>query len=304
MAQSEPLSIRQLEVFVALIEKGSFTRAAERLDLSQSTVSGHVADLERRLGVRLVERERAGVRPTAAGQALLRPAREVLRAEKSARMAVAELSGLLSGTLLVGGSTIPASYLLPPIVARFHERHSGVALRVVTGDSAEIVRRVRGADVEIGVVGAPPGDGDLQSDRIDTDQLILILPPTHPLARRKTLAVPDLTGQRFVMREEGSGTRAATYQALGRILSRGELASISVICEVGSTEAVKAAVRAGLGLAFISNLAVKDELEGGTLATARLKGFEVEREFHLIARKESLLSPAARAFRAIALGQE
>jgi len=304
VAHSEPLSIRQLEVFVALIEKGSFTRAAERLELSQSTVSGHVADLERRLGVRLVERERAGVRPTAAGQALLRPAREVLRAEKSARMAVAELSGLLSGTLLVGGSTIPASYLLPPIVARFHERHPGVGLRVVTGDSAEIVRRVRGADVEIGVVGAPPGDADLQSDRIDTDQLILILPSTHPLSRRKTLAVPDLAGQRFVMREEGSGTRAATYQALARILSRGDLASISVICEVGSTEAVKAAVRAGLGLAFISNLAVKDELESGSLATARLKGLEVERGFYLIARKESLLSPAAKAFRTIALGQE
>ena len=139
MAATDPLSIRQLEVFVALVEKESFTRAAQHLQLSQSTVSGHVADLERRLGVRLVERERSGVRTTAAGDALLRPAREVLQAERNARMSVEELSGLLKGSLVVGGSTIPASYLLPEIFARFHGEHPGVALRMLTGDSREIV---------------------------------------------------------------------------------------------------------------------------------------------------------------------
>ena len=301
--QSEPLSIRQLEVFVALIEKGSFTRAARHLDLSQSTVSGHVADLERRLGVRLVERERAGVRPTAAGDALLPPAREVLRSERSARMAVEELSGLLRGSLRVGGSTIPASYLLPPIISRFRERYAGVSLQLVTGDSQEIVQRVHNADVEVGVVGAAPADPDLVAEIIGEDRLILVVPPDHALAQRKSIQVGDLLRHPLVMREEGSGTRTATYAALGRLLGPRELKQVNVSCEVGSTEAVKAAVRAGLGLAFVSNLCVADELDSGRLLSVRVKGFEVERQFHLVARKENLLSPAARAFRAIAVGE-
>ena len=141
-ALQEPLSIRQLEVFLALVEQGSFTRAARHLGLSQSTVSGHVADLERRLGARVVERARSGVRPTAAGTALLGPARQTLAAERSSRQAVEELTGLLGGRLVVGGSTIPATYLLPPIFASFHAAHPGVGLRVVTGDSRDILDRV------------------------------------------------------------------------------------------------------------------------------------------------------------------
>ena len=106
MHDEDPLSIRQIQVFVALTEQGSFTKAARYLRLSQSTVSGHISDLERRIGLRLVERDRSGVRPTDAGRMLLRPAREVLRSERSARMAMEELSGLLRGLLVVGGSTL------------------------------------------------------------------------------------------------------------------------------------------------------------------------------------------------------
>jgi DNA-binding transcriptional LysR family regulator len=245
VAHSEPLSIRQLEVFVALVEQRSFTKAAQRLDLSQSTVSGHVADLERRLGVRLVERERAGVRPTAAAARGPRPAREVLRAEKSARMAIEELSGLLRGVLVVGGSTIPASYLLPPVVSKFHAQHPRVTLQLVTGDSSEIVGRVRSADVEVGVVGLPPGDAELSSEKMGEDRLVLILPSDHPLARRKTVPVAEVAKCPLVMREEGSGTRTATYRLLSSLLPRGELSGLTVSCEVGSTEALKGAVRAG-----------------------------------------------------------
>jgi len=301
MPSTDPLSIRQLEVFVALVEQGSFTRAAQCLQLSQSTVSGHVADLERRLGVRLVDRERSGVRPTAAGNALLRPAREVLQAERNARMAVAELSGLLRGTLVVGGSTIPASYLLPEVFARFHAAHPGVSLRLQTGDSRDIVERVATADVEVGVVGAPPKDPDLESTQVGEDRLTLILPPGHEFAERTSIPVSALLKQSLVMREEGSGTRAATVRALAELLGAQGLDELPIACEVGTTEAQKAAVSAGLGIAFVSSLAVTDELEHGTLATVRVKGFNVGRAFFLVTRPEGFLSPAARAFRQIAL---
>lgn len=301
MAPSEPLSIRQLEVFVALIGEGSFTRAAKSLHLSQSTVSGHVADLERRLGVRLVERERGGVRPTAAGEALLAPAREVLRAEVGARMAVEELTGLLGGTLRVGGSTIPAAYLLPKLFARFHELYPGVSLRLVTGDSAEVSARVARSEIAIGVVGAPPKGKDLFSRVVGGDRLVLVVSAGHPLAGKASWRAADLMRCAFVMREPGSGTRRAVDAALSGLIGPDESGRVKVACEVGSNEALKAAVRSGLGAAILSGLAVAEELAAGTLVAPRLKGLDIVREFHLVCRKEGLLSPAARAFRDLAL---
>jgi DNA-binding transcriptional LysR family regulator len=301
VSANDPLSIRQLEVFVALVEQGSFTKAARHLELSQSTVSGHMADLERRLGVRLVERDRGGVRPTPAGRALLKPARQVLLAERGARMAVEELSGLLKGTLLVGGSTIPACYLLPALFGRFHRAHPGVSLRLVTGDSRDILERVRHADVEVGMVGAAPEGAELKSAKVGEDSLTLIVPPDHPFTARSAVPGSDLLGCPLVVREEGSGTRAATMHALKKLLGADAMGRVEIACEVGSAEAQKGAVRAGLGVAFVSSLAVKDELECGTLAAVRVKGFDVRRSFYLVSRPEEHLSPAARAFREIAL---
>jgi DNA-binding transcriptional LysR family regulator len=301
MSVNDPLSIRQLEVFVALVEQGSFTKAARHLELSQSTVSGHMADLERRLGIRLVERDRNGVQPTAGGKALLLPARQALQAEAGARMAVQELSGLLKGMLAVGGSTIPASYLLPELFGRFHRKHPGISLRLVTGDSRDVTDRVRRAEIEIGIVGAPPDAGDLKSAKLGEDSLTVVVAPDHPLADRATVAGPDLLAHPFVMREEGSGTRAATMGALRKLLGQDAAGKITVACEVGSAEAVKAGVRAGLGIAFVSSLAIRDEVAHGTLKTPKLKGLDVRRSFHLVSRPDDLLSPAARAFRQIAL---
>ncbi len=300
MSVNDPLSIRQLEVFVVLLEQGSFTKAARHLELSQSTVSGHMADLERRLGVRLVERDRNGVQPTAGGRALLLPARQALLAERGARMAVQELSGLLRGTLVVGGSTIPASYLLPGLFGRFHREHNGVNLRLVTGDSREILERLRHAEIEVGMVGAAPEGGDFKSTKIGEDSLTLVVARDHALAGRSNIPASELLQYAFVMREEGSGTRAATMQALKKVLGADAPAKLSIACEVGSAEAQKAGVRAGLGIGFVSSLAIRDEVAHGTLAALRVKGFDVRRHFHLVTRPDELLSPAARAFRQIA----
>jgi DNA-binding transcriptional LysR family regulator len=300
MSVNDPLSIRQLEAFVTLVEQGSFTKAARRLELSQSTVSGHIADLERRLGLRLVERDRSGVRPTPAGRALVTSARQVLAAERGARMAVEELAGLARGALAVGGSTIPASYLLPGLLGRFHAEHPGLSLEIVTGDSRDIVERVVHADLEIGIVGTAPDGRELETRKIGEDNLILVAPPGHVLSKGTLVAGRDLLDHGLVIREEGSGTRAATMQALKKLLGHDGLKKLRIACVVGSAEAQKAGVRAGLGVAFVSSLAIRDELEQGTLLAVRVKGFDVRRSFHLVSRPDDLLSPAARAFRDLA----
>ena len=291
----DPLSMRQLEVLVALVDHGSFTAAARALGLGQSTVSGHVADLERRLSLRLVERSRSGVATTAAGEAILPSARAAVRAELDARQVAAELCGLITGSLTVGGSTIPAVYLLPDLLARFHAEHPQIQLRVRTGDSQEILDAVQAGDVEVGIVGvAPPGHA-LHCVPVDQDELVLICRPDHAFAGAASVTVAQLAEEPMVLRESGSGSGEAARRAL----RTAGLGDPHVVCEVGSTEAVKAAVRSGLGVAFVSSLAVRDEAASGVLCSCSVEGLSVARSFHVVSREPGRLGPSARRFLAL-----
>ncbi len=295
MSTSEPLSIRQLQVFVALIDQGSFTKAAKNLGLSQSTVSGHIADLERRVGSRLVGRDRTGVEPTAAGSAILRSARDALRAERNVRMAVDDLMGLLRGALMLGGSTIPANYVIPPVLAAFRERYEGIELHMRTGDSQEIVDFVRNGEIDVGVVGIRPRGRGLETIAVGGDELVLIAPPDHALACEARVEPATVMAHPMVLREEGSGTR----RAMMRLLGDPSPADLDVVCEVGSTTAVKAAVRSGLGISFVSNLSIEDELAAGSLIAIPVQGGRASRNFFLVTREGSSVSPAGRAFCAL-----
>jgi len=294
----DPISIRQLAVFVALVEQQSFTKAARQVGLSQSTVSGHIADLERRLDTLLVERNRGGVRPTAAGDALLPHARQVLRAEEGARDAVRELSGLVHGRLVVGASTIPASYLLPGLFARFHESYPSISLRVGAGDSGEILDRLRGADLELGIIGSEPDEPELESFPVGADRLMLVVAAGHELATGKPINAAELSKFPLVQREQGSGTRAAAERALREILpaSARDAEPFSIACETGSTESQRATIVAGLGPGILSDLAAASEIEAGRMVEVPLRKFDVSRSFHLVMRPAAVLSPAARAF--------
>ena len=300
MKPDDPLSIRQLQVFVALVEQRSFTRAARHLGLSQSTVSGHMADLEKRLGLRLVGRERAGVEPTGAGEVLLKPAQEALRAERHTRQAAADLTGLLRGRLTLGGSTIPAVYLLPRLLHGFTEAYPGVTVEMITGDSSEVVHYVESGEVDVGCVGERPRGRGLTLHEVGTDELALIVPPDHAFASDKVVSIEDVKQQPLVLRERGSGTRRAMLSAL-EVDEAGE--GLTVSCQVGSTEAVKAAVRSGLGVSFVSNLAVSDELVAGSLVVVPVRGARATRSFWLITRPEEDITPAGRTFVSHVLGQ-
>ena len=287
--------MRQLEVFVALVEQGSFTRAARHLGLSQSTVSGHMADLERRLGSHLVDRDRLGVRVTAAGDVLLHHARDVLRAERNARLAVAELNGLLMGRLTVGASSIPAVYLLPDRLADFHQRHPDVEIHVETGDSDSIRRAVSTGTVDVGVVGSDPVDSGLPHTKFAGDRVVLIAPTDHALANCGSVSLDEVSRFPFVMRESGSGTRAVVLESV-----RGKSAEPfppHTSCTVGSTEAAKAAVRAGLGLSWVSDLSVREDVQRGVFAIIDMEDVEIARPFYVVTRAEELVSPAGRRFR-------
>lgn len=288
---NEPLSIRQLEVFVALVEHGSFTAAATHLGVSQPTVSGHMADLEKRLGLRLVERVRTGVRITPQGEQLLPPARTALRGEHDVRIAATELHGLVAGSLVVGASTIPAVHILPDRLAAFRAAHPKVRLRLVTGSSARTLERLADGEVEIAIVGSEANRRGLHSTELATDRLVMICAPNHPFASMRNVQRKAVLEETLVMRTQGSGTRTAMLEGLGL---RNAPSHSSL--EIDGTDGVKAMVRAGLGVSFVSEAAVRDEIAQGNLVTVPVQGFHVERSFFVVTRSDGTLGPAVRAF--------
>ena len=286
------LSLRQLEVFLAVARAKSFRGAAEVLHLSQPALSQHVSEMERELGARLFDRLRRSVALTEAGRILEDHALRLFATLTSAREAIAELGGLKRGSLLVGASTTPGIYVLPAVVASFQRRYPGITLSLQIANSAMIEERIRGNELDLGVVGGhalPPGEECLASGLLD--ELVLIVPPDHRWARRREIAAALLANQRLLVREEGSATRQVAERALQHAGVK-----FGTSMELGHTEAIKQAVMAGLGVALVSVHAVRGDVASGRLRALRLKGMRIRRHFHVIHNEARTLSASTRAF--------
>jgi DNA-binding transcriptional LysR family regulator len=286
------VTLRQLEVFVAIARALSFRRAAEALHTSQPALSQHVRELEAELGARLLDRLGRGVAVTDAGRLLLEHAQRVFATLDSAREGLAELRGLARGSLELGASTTPGIYVLPRVIGAFRRRHPGVSVSLRIANSRVIGERVRANELALGVVGGhglAPGEQCLAAGL--GDELVLVVAPGHPWARRRQLSPARLAEAPLLVREEGSATRAVTERALDR-------AGVAwrVAMELDHTEAIKQAVMAGLGAAFVSIHAVRGELAGGRLHALRLAGLPIRRHFHVIHNEARALPAAARAF--------
>jgi DNA-binding transcriptional LysR family regulator len=286
------MTIRQLEVFLAVAREGSFSQAAERIHLSQPTLSGHVAELEQELGARLFVRSGRRIAFTEAGRVLDAYAARVVSTIGDARRAIHELDGLRRGFLVIGGSTTPGIYLLPKVVAAFQAKHPAVDLRLDIANSRLIEERVHKNELDLGIVGGHellPGERCVAAGVID--ELVLIVPPTHRWARLRGVPPGQLSEERLLTREDGSATRRVTERAL-------QQAGVAYRpgMELGHTEAIKQAVMGGLGVAFVSVYAVRREVNSRHLCALRLRGLRIQRHFHVIQNEARMLTASARAF--------
>ena len=281
----------RLRAFAAVARDGSFSRAAERLYVSQPAVSKHIASLEAELGVQLVVRSRAGAVLTPAGQML---ADYVLRAEAllaNARRALASGAEAQLGTLSLAASGIPGTYLLPALVSRYHEEAPAVELDFRVSTSGGSIELVRSHEVELAVVGGMTVPQELESEPLIDDEVVLIGPPS--LAERR-LRVKDLEGLTWVSREEGSATRAAVEAARWQM-------GLHVVrtLELPSWEAVKLAVAGGAGVAAISRFALDLELETGALAVLDVPRWRLNRTVAVVTARAVRLTPPAERFAAL-----
>ncbi len=286
------LNLHHLRVFAAVAEHGGFSRAALALRLSQPAVSKSVRELEREVGLSLFDRAGRTTSLTDAGALLLARARELFGVERLAEEELSALRGLETGILRVGASTTVATYFLPPLLARFHAEHPRVVLRVLSANTRAIARRLLEGRLDIALVEGPVAHRRISIVPWREDELVVIAPSTHPLVRREKVSASDLVGEPFILREPGSGTRVVAEAALA---AHGIHPTATV--QLGSTEAIKQAVAAGLGLAVVSRAAAADQLALGYIAVLRLDRMSLRRpltELRLANRSASATTIAFR----------
>jgi DNA-binding transcriptional LysR family regulator len=289
------VDLRQLEIFVKVAEFGSFSKAAEALYLTQPTVSEHIRTLEDEFGVRLLDRLGRGATVTRAGALLLSYAQRMLALSREARQAMESFQGRMSGELLIGASTIPGEYVLPSLIGRFKEKYPDISITLLIGDSQAAVEWVAEGRAELAVVGARLSIRGIDYKELMPDDLVVVVRGTHPWHGRKQIALEDLQSEPLIIRERGSGTRAALEGALAEVHM--DLSRFRIVGEMGSTQAIKQAVKAGVGVSLMSRRAVEEECRSGLLACLRVKDLKVTRSFHLATHRERSRSPLAEAFR-------
>ncbi len=291
------MDLHRLDIFAKVFELGSLSRSAEAVFLSQPTISGHLKSLEEELGVKLFDRLGRGVTPTQAGVVLYDYALRLLRLRDEAVEAIAALSNNIQGQLKVGGSTIPGHYILPTYLARMRQLYPELIVHLSLGDTRSVGRMVEDGAVEVGIIGARLDNSRLTYTPCCQDELILVTPVGHPLAGRGRVALSELKGLDYLLREAGSGTRMAAARALAAKGLR--LTDFNIIAELGSTEAVRRSLLAGLGASILSRLAVEEDLQAGRLAHVEVEGLKITRDFYVVVRAGKSLSPAGRRFLAM-----
>lgn len=297
------IELRNLEIFCRVVELRSFSRAAEEVFLTQPTVSGRIAALERQVGTALLDRLGREVVPTQAGMILYRHAQQLLAHQKAATQELSEFLGTLRGSLLLGGSTIPGEYILPGKIAQFKAEYPGVTITLKIADSTEIIERVAAGELEMGAVGIKEKRPDLHFAPFDQDYLVLAVPPTHRWASQGAIPLEELLSEPFVAREPGSGTRRTFEQAL-RCRGIDPRRDLNVVCELGSTEAVKRCVEAGGGVGVVSDRSLQHELRQGLIRQVTFRDLHVARLFYLVTSPRRTLSPIASTFHRFILASE
>jgi DNA-binding transcriptional LysR family regulator len=280
------MDTRQLAAFCTVVERRSFSQAAERLGVTQPAVSLQVRALEKRLGTQLLDRSGRRVEPTEAGWRLYRGAQRMLALEDQLVSDIAATAeGELTGDLVLGASTGPAAIAIPLVLCEFQREHPAVRVFLTVSDTHTVVERVAARELELGIVGASRRHRGVRFEPFFSDQVILACPPGHRFAGR-AVTLDELREETLILMQEGAGVRQILEDSLRR---RGvRLRDLDVRLELGLQESVRRAVEAGYGVTFISRTAIESDLEGGTLAEARVEGLEATREI-------SLASAAGRA---------
>lgn len=280
------MNVSQLRAFIAVVDHGSFSEAARVLGISQPAVTMQVQALEADIAATLLDRGYRKVSLTEAGHALLPHARKVLAEIDDARHSLDAVSTTVSGRLTVAASTTPGQYLLPRLLGGFLRQYPEVGVTLRVYDSADVVAHVEAGEADLGMTGAEVHGARVTYERLGSDDLTLICPPDHRLSDHGPVSFAELTGELFIVREQGSGTRMAAEDVIRRGgVDPGEL---DVVMELGTNEAIVSAVEGGMGIGIVSLQVARKALDLGTVAQVHGAGFPVRRPLFLVLPRRAL----------------
>ncbi|TAM62427.1 LysR family transcriptional regulator [bacterium] len=289
------MKFSQLRTFLETVRRGGFAEAARSMGVSQPAVTRQIQRLEHELGMRLLRRAEGPVRPTPAGDQVQRFAEHVLAEHEALIERLRPFHEGVDGTLRIGASTTPAEFLVPRLLVLFAQRYPNVTSVLDVSDSRRVVEALTEARVDVGFTGVAPTRPHLAVARVAADEIILIAPASHPLAKRRRIRIEDLEGETLIARISGSGTMESVRRALQD--AGLELPAMHVAMQLGTSHAVLQAVRAGLGLGFVSAQALDGEAhERNGVRALTIAGVSMARDLYVVYRNDRLDVPVVRAF--------
>jgi len=285
------MNLQQLWTFYNVALHGGFSAAAAGLCLTQPSVSTQIRLLEDHYGIRLFERFGRRIELTEAGRALYSYAERIFHLTQQADSAIEDLKNTKTGRIRISAISTLAAYYLPHIIADFRRRHPGIEIHLDSGYTEDVVKSVLAFQCDIGLVGKALSHDNIVATPLWEEELVIIVGPAHPFARRKTIPFGDLKDEPMIVSELGSGTREISDD-----LFRQKGAKPGIVMELGENEAVKTAVAGGLGVSILSATVVRREMEAGSIRAVRLEGERIARKFYLIHHKDKYWSRIIQAF--------
>jgi DNA-binding transcriptional LysR family regulator len=283
--QFKNITIQQMESLVHIVEEGSFSRAAKKVFLTQPSLSKHIKNLEESVNARIVDRRNRGIFLTPEGKVLYDYAKKILRLRDEAKEKISRMKENESGSIFVSASTIPATYILPRLLNDFKKRFPDIRAYVQPSDSEETLAMILDDQAEMGFIGKKTFDKRLNVESLWEDSLILAVPADHLWVKKKCVTLDEVSKAPFVIREKGSATRKILEDYLRKNTAKA-LSMFDCVCEMGSSEAVKEAIIAGLGVSILSVHAIKRELQQGVLCEVPIENCTIQRHFYLIYKKQ------------------
>lgn len=284
------MDINQLEVLVTVANERSFSRAAEILDRTQPAVSQAISRLEQDLGQRLFDRSSKDGTLTDAGEILVEYARQILNLRRNAELAVKELSELHRGKVTISANEHTVFYLLP-VIMEFRRLHPHIKVEVKRGVASRIPKEIASREVELGVLSFKPADAGLKAMQVLTDELVLIVAPGHRLAGAENISIKELADETFIAHNAKSPYREKVIECFAN-----NRTPLRITVELPSLEAIKRMVERNAGVALVPRLTAAAEIESGRLRGVTVKEMRLERRLHIVYRRNSPLSHAAKAF--------
>ena len=288
------MDLWQLNIFCKVIEHKSFSRAGTAVHLSQPTISSHIKDLEDYFDCRLIDRLSKEAVPTKAGDLLYEYAKRMLALRDETETALAEFQGKIRGRLVIGGSTIPGTYLIPQLISDFKRKYPDVIVSLTIGDSENIIEGILSGSLELGVVGAKAENKKILQKKLIEDDMCLIIPANHRWAVKKRVSLAMLLTEPFIVREKGSGTLKSLQQSL--VKTGHHIEDLKVVAELGSTQAICQGIKTGAGASILSTLAVSEDLQVRKLIALEVDGLNLKRNFYLTWHRYRSPSPLSEAF--------